>query len=397
MTYSFTDQIETINNSAAAKSSYLVPAVHLAANGFVIRNSRVQKSSHTSTLPEQATLPKIDSAATLSQFGVTSHSQKQQRHLISGREIEDILEACRPKSRGETLPSSLVTLLQKSKPKHLHISRPKNKPRKGHNPPKEGYQLTMTNLRGDELDENEPEQRCDDLAPTQLQEWGSMNLEEIGGFMTLPPKIASSHILAENEGSMSNIIASHIAHSHTSMEQSCSDKSSPSSSFTSHFSFLRGHSPEVDFFGNYGASPALHGIQLQPSLDINLNIPLLTPTSIDDYSNIAGPNSQRSNDSLSTMANGENLSDQGQIINTMEGSSQLDELNTAPEDKATHHHKKTSVQSLRNLMTKYDSNLFSPSLKNDRKARINDTALSGALPSSINTLEPQVWNTTNRR
>mmetsp|Transcript_54724 Transcript_54724/g.163590 ORF Transcript_54724/g.163590 Transcript_54724/m.163590 type:complete len:2342 (-) Transcript_54724:20-7045(-) len=359
--------------------------VRFAANGFMVREA--ESIDPVISFCEPVMPPKTDSTGTLTSQFVKTHAQKQQRHLISGREFEDILEACRPRNRGDTIPSSLVTLLQKSK---ISKSQPNRLARKAHKPSQHTKAKAPAAVEHEDSARNSSGIKpSESTVSMHLQEWGAVNFDDFGGGVMLrskqygPPKIASCHKLYEHDGS--------ISPSAPNNEQagSGSEKSSPSSSFASHYSFLLGRSPEFgdlasSLYSNH-SSPALHGLMLQPSLD--LDIPLLSSSHPkDDVSNIARPRSHHSDDSLSTMCSGEFLSpdkDQGQqvLMNVINGGHHSSPTQEPKAKKINP--KKVSVQSLENLMSKYDASLFQPA-KKEKKTKMSEATVVGtALPGSV--------------
>lgn len=358
--------------SVSKTSSHHSHSIPVNANGFMMRETG--PADPVVALSEPL-LPKTDSSGTL-QFVGKTHAQKQQRHLISGREFEDILEACRPRNRGDTVPSSLISLLQKTP--RLNRSSSKVRMHKS--------QQSKTRQPAVESGARNPSgmKTSESAASMHLQEWGAVNFDEVRGVTRSigPPRIASCHKILEHDGSVSP------GTPNQDQTGSGSDKSSPSSSFTSHYSVLLGRSPEFgDAVSSYRSSPALHGFTLQPSLD--LDIPLLGPVRRgDDDSDIARPRSNRSDDSLSTMCSGEFLSpdkDQQHVLMKVIDGAGAHHTSPTQELKVKKvQQKHVSVQSLQNLMSKYDAALFA---KKEKKTKVAETTVAVTVPSGNSNLQ----------
>ena len=72
---------------------------YVVSNGFIVRDDKSRNVAR--------------SAESTSRHTGLTVSQQQQRHLVVGRDFEDILEACRPRNRGDGgTPSTLMAQLR---------------------------------------------------------------------------------------------------------------------------------------------------------------------------------------------------------------------------------------------------------------------------------------------
>ncbi len=193
------------------------------SNGFIVREKRVQDKSCNGR--------KSDTGVK----GLTI-AQQRQRHLVLDRDFEDILEACRPRNRGDG-PSALLSQLQ------LFGLVTKKK------------QNSISNIiEGDEIFESSF------VAP---KEWNSINLDD--------PSQSSTHLSVfgvhpdefslPKQGSRNKISAA-------SSDCSTYSSQSLSSSFTNNISAMLGQSPRIY---------PLRNVQIQLSASIDV------PSAINDF------------------------------------------------------------------------------------------------------------------
>jgi len=305
-------------------------------NGFVVR---VPAEVVTNETPRQPTASGLEAEAPTGK----SHSQRQQRHLISSRNFEDILEACRPRNRGDTLsafPSALALLVPNNAASTAEDDGAQIK--------SEAADDAAPNVVSDERGVPSPQidaYKSSDLEP--VSEWGAINFETAGGE-------SLAHI-AEGSSSISpagvTIMEEYV---HRDKTRAGSDKSSsPSSSFSSHHSsmfFGRSLERSPDLLsssfplrGDFGFGQGATALQIQPSSDLPLPLLADAGTPDDHHQHLIRHNSVLSEDSLSTMA------------------SEDRRKNTMQVDK--------SVEALKKMMLSYDTNMFVPPTPDHAKVR----------------------------
>jgi len=319
-------------------------------NGLILHNEALPRNVKTSNHNLQ------DSQRTFVSCNSSLHSldmaHDQQRDLISGRDFEEILQACRPRNRGESMggmPSALIFMI-----KNLAIAKSFIKPNGFSN--KLSREKCEKSEVGDKNKKNiqslvESSLSSLDLKTssdsTFMAEWGSVNFDVINKKKLRSGSMASDGAISSSSNNMwlSDKLQSNL-------DQGCgSDKSSPSSSFASHYSYLLGRSPG-SYFKN---SPLLTGIQIQQSS--SNEIPLFNlDNSVERY------RSARigSEDSLSSMGCTEESPKRLNSLNESESSSYLS--NTTQK-------KIKSVESLRKSMFQYDSNVFAFKQNSQHEAR----------------------------
>lgn len=180
------------------------------SNGFIVRGNKAQDRTGGGGNMDRE-LKK----------GLTA-SQKHQRHLVLGRDFEDILEACRPRNRGD-----------------------------GGAPPSLLSQLKLFGLLGEKSRNNisniiEGDEIIDKVQETPT-EWNSVNLDD-------PSLSPGQSLLSAHNGSPNNL-------SLASSDFSAYSTQSLLSSFTNKHSVMLGRSPSMTPLGNMK-------IQLSSSIDI---------------------------------------------------------------------------------------------------------------------------------
>jgi len=189
------------------------PKYKTEANGFIVHE---RKSAHSSKDGDRLVR------------GLTI-SQQKQRHLILGRDFEDILEACRPRNRGSSTGGTPPALLSQLKLFGLLGGRSKTQ---------------ISNIsEGGEVNEKAQE------AP---KEWNSINLDDRN--LSPAPSLSGSY-------DASVVLSKHDSGSDLSLYSG-----TPSSTFTSNMSLILGRSP-----GNiHHASPTLKQIQIQQTSSVEI-------------------------------------------------------------------------------------------------------------------------------
>ena len=297
-----------------------------------------------------STVDKIDSCPSVGNISkqTTSATQNHQRHLISDRDFEDILEACRPRNRGESIggmPSALTSLLRK------FGNTSTSKANKNICSSDSQSKGSITNASAGDL---ETSPACtsslsmSNVNPSnenvQIEEWGSVSFDALD-YGTIPTVSTTTNNNDHGSQSSPHLLSPEHIRMNRERQGSGSDKSSPSSSFTSNFSFLLGRSPG----SYYQHSPSINGIQIQQSS--SFDIPLL---SIDN--SCAVMKKIRSEDSLSTICVDESLvTEKSFSPKPINSSNTLDNLSLFAQQTSN---KIVSIESLRNLMFKYDSSVF---------------------------------------
>lgn len=298
------------------ETQHLSPQIHVAANSFLIRNQPFQNNLD---LTHQAQQPR-------------SNANKQPRHLISGRDFEDILEACRPRNRTESsirgVPSALLHRLKL-------IDQVKVKDGK-----------TSTRRESVKINESHPNRskfmRTLEEDKCHVREWGSVVFGETNGMTMVPKSIPTISEIGSYGRSPFHKTHNRIVASFNS------DRSSPSSggNLSSHLGS-----------NHLMASPASNGLQIQQS--ISFDIPLFT------YGNSTWPlKTSTSTDSLSTMGNDD-----------LPNSFKTSDIGPPPMTK-----KMASIESLHNAMINYDNSVFAPPVPKSIRDLHNDksiTALAG--------------------
>ncbi len=227
-------------------SSYLqTPRVIVGPKGFIVREnvSSNQRNSQQDSLSNDAisfsASQQKDMQSISSEVNDGNSINQVQRHLISGRDFEDILEACRPRNRGESaagIPSTLTALLNNST-QHT-------------------VEMVYTGENKDAMAKNI--ESSEDA--TEIGEWGTVNFD-VRENDILDQRGVSPIMMIPGQGSPK---FSSILHDH---EFSGSESSSPASSFTSTYSYLLGRSPASPFYSAH-ITPR---IQQQPSLSLDFD------------------------------------------------------------------------------------------------------------------------------
>lgn len=182
------------------------PQMQLRANGFIARQGNICSSLNLSCSQVPPNLAK-----------------DSQNNLIAEREFEDILEACRPRNRRESisgLPSPLISMIKqimRDKPRDLRKQKmDESEFNFGIN---SQYSASATSTIGfDSLQ--------DDANPPKSEEWGSVNFDSISSVHIPTP---SSPSFVDKE-----------LREFTFLKNESSDKSSASSSYGSKYSCFRG-------------------------------------------------------------------------------------------------------------------------------------------------------------
>ena len=268
----------------------------VGANGFIIHKDNKSDGE-------------IKTTACGSNTSLTSHNaghetKLHQRNLISGREFDDILEACRPRNRGDRMariPSSLGTILWKRSMSigdrndcALHFTSRSSKTqtqRKDsisdglsvcssstfsnvgkdqhsavHGKVAESSYLLGHSFQSDNVDFESVDSPSAILSPQdklKLKQWGTIDFGDAFEGKIHPLKVASLHTLAE---------ISVNSQKSSDKQLTVSGSTSPSSSFNSNFSHLLTKSPtERKRIGNWQISSRnsrFNPVQIQPSVSI---------------------------------------------------------------------------------------------------------------------------------
>ena len=303
-------------------------------NGFVVRMPAVEVD--TNETPRQPIASGLEAETPTGK----SHSQRQQRHLISSRNFEDILEACRPRNRGDTLaafPSALALLV----PNNTGEEDDTQTMSEALNAVSGGRELSSPQI-------DAYEHKSCDLEP--VSEWGAINFEATGGESLVRIAEGSSSISPAGVALMEE-----YAHVHQDKTRAGSDKSpSPSSSFSSshNSTMFFGRSVErspklfsssFPLRGEFGFGQDATTLQIQPSSDLPLPLLAEAGTPDDRHQHLIRFNSALSEDSLSTTASEDRR----------KGTMQVNK----------------SVDALKKMMLSYDASMFVPPTTDNTKGR----------------------------
>lgn len=209
------------------EKQHLSPQVRILSNSFLFDNDITETQQN--------------------QHALNSESS-QKRHLISGRDFEDILEACRPRNCGDSSKTGIPSAL-------LHR-----------------LEFNYKDYKSEKSDENDPysiSKKNSEEEKLQIPEWGSVVYEEINS-----PVVASKQIPTISE-------YDHTAKSpvHLFLDDLAINSSNSGSS-------------------NYQVpSPSSNGLQIQVMKDIHLSMPtfendggqLKTISSTDSLSTVGTP------------------------------------------------------------------------------------------------------------
>jgi len=234
--------------------------IEVAPNGFYVPN--LQNEAEQSLMRLDARRASFSAVANVAASPIfPSKSQSRQRQLISGRKIHDILEACRPGTTRHAMPSALSSLLSLYEVMHKEKL--------------EGIEHMDQKVRGLQSPENQDNkppviEEPDDRNPesSQLKEWGAVDFDAVDS------------ILSQSQTTLGMRRPYDVGAS-VSRDQ-MSDRSSPTSSFSSHLSNLMSRSLErATSLYNYGGGfqlrnrPMVDGIQMQrsPSMDSLVEVP----------------------------------------------------------------------------------------------------------------------------
>ena len=146
---SHSSKIDVKNANAAQREN---DSTWHASNGFLQRSA-----------PDTLVMPKDQPAP-------ANLSRQQYKHLISDRGFEDILQACRPRNRGEYgsgLPTSLTTLLKKAVPGNkIEVKETKDRHRQ---------KAGVDHQRSEQLVPLTPHKHA---SRSRLPEWGAVNFDD---------------------------------------------------------------------------------------------------------------------------------------------------------------------------------------------------------------------------
>ena len=305
-------------------------------NGFVVR-----VPTKVEVVKSETPRPGMETEARTGK----SHSQRQQRHLISSRNFEDILEACRPRNRGDTLsafPAALALLVSNNISVEEESAQIKSKGTDDAVPSADGGQRAPPSTQVDAY-------KTSDLEP--VSEWGAIDFETAAS--------ESLGKIAEGSTSVSPAgvaIMEEYAHAQRDKSKAGSDKSSsPSSSFSSHHSsMLFGRSLErspnllsssFPLRGDFGFGQGATALQIQPSSDLPLPLLADSGTPDDHHQHLIRHNSVLSDDSFSTIASDDRRKSALQV--------------------------EKSAEALRKMMSSYDTNIFAPPpTRSNKKSRL---------------------------
>lgn len=230
------------------------PDIEVAPNGFYI--PKLQDESHQSPLRLDNRSTSFCAIANVAASPVspTKTSQSRQRQLISGRDFNDILEACRPDTTKHILPSALVSLLA--------LRDVTKRKETGKIDTKEAVALEERSEHHHKEEKHRDGKPLHVPASSQLKEWGAVDFDSVASLMSTSPS-SFGRKWSHDFGASSHL-------------DTLSDRSSPTSSLSSHLSNLRSRSLErPTSFYSYGGGFRLRsgswvdGIKMQrsPSMD----------------------------------------------------------------------------------------------------------------------------------
>lgn len=218
--------------------------------------------------------------------------ETQARQLIADRDFHDILEACKPRDAGHSLPSALVALLKMNK----------NSEDSKRNELANRLKNAATAGEGDRVALSRP----------VLKEWGSVDLGSVGARLLRSAKLKlGKRPESPQEGNISDREKS---------DWSDNDKLSPASSIASHLSTMLGRSYESMFLmtaKGIDVASASHGVQLQRSPSIEFSqTPNDGPIS-SDYELSSGDENELPVDPTSERGGNENLLNEDRLRKLM--------------------------------------------------------------------------------
>ncbi len=222
--------------------------LEVAGNGFLL--PVMQNNDNENAL--QMSPPIAEEAADSAKPRI----ETQARQLIADRDFYDILEACKPRDAGHSLPSALAALLKMNRNSDESQKNELSNRLRNAAPPNEGDRIGL----------NRP----------VLKEWGSVDFDNVGARLLRSAKLKlSKRPESPQEGNVSDRDRSDL---------SDNDKLSPASSIASHLSTMLGRSFESTFLMTArGIEVTTQGTQLQKSPSIEFD-PLLMdgPVTSDD-------------------------------------------------------------------------------------------------------------------
>jgi hypothetical protein len=273
----------------------------VTGNGLLRRRKDQQYSHHGTNSPSSH----VRSPSTFSALGNVAATPRptQERQLISGRNFRDILEACRPRLAGISMPSPLVSILK------LH-------------------ELLKNKQDGHVEDIDDPlEAKEDEQTHMPLREWGAIDFDS-----------ATKSVLRHREypGIRRKLSVSERS------DGSQSESGSASSGFVSHVSSMYGMSYDRVLWGQMD-SPASSKIalQMQRSPSLEFDVKDVNQSRIFDHSN---------EDSISI-----NTDPDYKLGGSIKSASEPFEEWQATEEGA-----ETKASRLRRIMEARDAQLFSP-------------------------------------
>ncbi len=228
------------NKTTRVQRGHWLDAYDIGANGF-LRPQEVEES----TLDSQPLTPKKPNISSFSAAGNMAatpgkakvvQEQGQARQLISGRKFTDILEACRPRMLGATMPSPLLSLLKDFESKN----------------------------EGD--NENDAKESSAEKKDYRLREWGTIDFNDLSLHTRLKASIGNS----PSPMIRRTIRNQSMINSDRSVNSSNDDGSGPSS-FGSN-SMLSVHGTSFDrVFWDYYEAPSVpaRAFQMQRSTSID--------------------------------------------------------------------------------------------------------------------------------
>ena len=322
LTFQTDRQLKKASNQKQSSSHFNTPRVIVGPKGFIVRenvSSNQHKSQQDSLSNDTISFPSSqqnDMQSISSEVNDGNSINQVQRHLISGRDFEDILEACRPRNRGESaagMPSTLTALLNNSTQHTVEMVNAG-----------ESKDANGNSAKNIESSEDAPE----------IGEWGTVNFDVRENEM-LDQRGMSPIMKISGQGSpnFSSILIDH--------EFSGSESSSPASSFTSNYSYLLSRSPASPFHSAH-ITPR---IQQQPSLSLDFH------TLKYDGNYTEGKMKQNQSDGSLQSRDTEDSPVSPKLGNQLKSSE-----NILSNDKNAHID--TFATNLRKLMSDYDSGVF---------------------------------------
>ncbi len=225
------------NKTAPVQRGHWLDSYNIGANGFLrpqeFEESTLDNQLLKSKKPNTSSFSAAGNMAATPGKAKVVQEQGQARQLISGRKFTDILEACRPRMLGATMPSALQSLLT---------------------------DFASTN---EEFNVNSTKESPAEKKDYRLREWGTIDFNDFSLHTRLKASLGASPMIRRTLRNQSMIA------SDRSVNSSNDDGSGPSSFGSS--SFVSVHGTSFDrVFWDYYESPSVpaRAFQMQRSASI---------------------------------------------------------------------------------------------------------------------------------